>query len=138
MKDFYAANKDTAGLEKEFRNFGRALDAYDKILEALAEWKNSNPALIPTYSRRVLTASSQLHASHLLLDQVLIALKKLAELPADHYDINFYKGKVEAVRYYLRNVTPHICYLSDVIVDADTSVLDVPIEAFNTNKYSLL
>jgi alkylation response protein AidB-like acyl-CoA dehydrogenase len=131
IQDFYDTNKNTPGLEKEFRNLGRALEAYGEILQTLAEWKSSNPSLIPTYSRRVLTATSQLHAGHLLLDQALLAQKKLAELPADHYDVNFYKGKVEAVRWYLRNVVPHINYVAAVVTDADTSALDIPLEAFD-------
>jgi hypothetical protein len=79
----------------------------------------------------VLTATSELHASHLLLDQALVALKKINELGKDHYDYNFYIGKVAVARWFLRNVTPHIVYLANVIVDADTSALDIPLESFN-------
>ncbi len=131
IKDFLAANKDTAGLEKEFRNLGRALQAYDSILGTLVSWKSSNPSLIPTYSRRVLTATSQLHAGHLLLDQALICLKKMAEIGPEHYDYKFYKGKVEATRWYLRNVVPNIWCMADIITDADTSALDIDLESFD-------
>jgi len=131
MKDFCTVNKDTAGLEKEFLNLGKALEAYDKILAALVAWKGSNPALIPVYSRRVLTATSQLHAGHLLLDQALICLNKMAELGSDHYDYKFYKGKVEATRWYLRNVVPNVWCMADIITDADTSALDIDLESFD-------
>lgn len=131
IRDFCSANQNTAGLEKEFSNLAKALQSYDEIMKSLTDWKTSSPALIPTYSRRVLTATSELHASHLLLDQALIALKKLQELGPDHYDRNFYKGKLEAVRWYLRNVTPHIDYMASIIADADTSALDIPLEAFD-------
>lgn len=131
IRDFASANQGTPGLEKEFRNLNKALSAFEEIMKALAEWKTTNPSLIPTYSRRVLTATSELHASHLLLDQALVAMEKLKELNADHYDYNFYQGKLEAVRWYLRNVTPHIEYLAQVITDADTSALDIPLQAFD-------
>lgn len=131
IKDFCEANKNLAGFEKEFNNLARALESYDEILKALASWKTSNPALIPLYSRRVLTATSQLWASQLMLDQALLANKKVQELEPDHYDYAFYKGKVETARWYVRNVLPHVRYLADVISDADTSALDIPLEAFD-------
>ncbi len=36
-----------------------------------------------------------------------------------------------AVRWYLRNVVPHINYVAAVVTDADTSALDIPLEAFD-------
>jgi len=131
MKDFCAANKATTGLEKEFANFARALEAFDGILATLAGWKSSNPSLIPTYSRRVLTATSQLHAAHLLLDQALIAQKKAAEVGADHFDYKFYDGKVKTAKWYLRNVVPAVWCAADIIMDGDTSCLDIDIAAFD-------
>lgn len=130
MQDFCAANKNTTGLEKEFNNLAIALKSYDELMQTLNDWRSSNPSLIPTYSRRVLTATSELHASHLLLDQALLALQKINELGKEHYDYNFYIGKVAAARWFLRNVTPHIVYLVNVITDADTSALDIPLESF--------
>jgi len=131
MKDFCAANKGAAGLEKEFANFDRALTAYDGILGALVAWKSSNPSLIPTYSRRVLTATAQLHAGHLLLDQALIAQKKAAEVGADHFDYKFYDGKVKTAKWFLRNVVPAVWCAADIITDGDTSALDIDIAAFD-------
>ncbi len=131
IKDFCAANKDKAGLEKEFLNLGKALEAYDKILATLVAWKSSNPAIIPVFSHRVLTATSQLHAAHLLLDQALICLKKMADVGAEHYDYKFYKGKVEATRWYLRNVVPNVWCTADIVTDADTSALDIDLESFD-------
>lgn len=130
IQDFYEANKSTAGLEKEFRNLGEALKSYNELMQTLNDWRSSNPSLIPTYSRRILTATSELHASHLLLDQALLAMQKINELGKEHYDYNFYIGKIAAARWFLRNVTPHIVYLINVITDADTSVLDIPLKSF--------
>ncbi|MDD3898260.1 MAG: acyl-CoA dehydrogenase, partial [Syntrophomonadaceae bacterium] len=131
IKEFCAANKDTAGLKKEFLNLGQALEAYDKIRATLNEWKGSNPSLIPVFSRRVLTATAQLHAGHLLLDQALICLQKMSELGPDHFDYKFYKGKVEATRWYLRNVVPNVGCAANIIADADTSALDIDLESFD-------
>jgi len=100
-------------------------------MQTLKNWAHQQPALIPTYSRRVLTATAELHASHLLLDQALVALKKIKELGREHHDYNFYIGKVLSARWFLRNVTPHIVYLSSVIADGDTSVLEIPLESFD-------
>lgn len=130
MVDFYEANKDNADLAKEFANLGRALKAYQEMIAALAGYAKSNPALIPLYSRRVLTASAQLYCGRLLLDQALLANRRAKEVGPEHYDYAFYAGKVGSARFYLRNVVPNVWMLSEVIVDGDTSALDVPVEAY--------
>jgi hypothetical protein len=132
MKDFYAASKDLdENLSKEFAKLGKALDAYDEILKALAAFKASNPGMIPVYSRRVLTATSQLYGGRLLLEQALIASRKAKEVGPDHFDYNFYIGKIETTRYYLRNVVPNVWSLAEIMADADSSALDIPLEAFD-------
>ncbi|MDH7497397.1 MAG: acyl-CoA dehydrogenase [Syntrophomonadaceae bacterium] len=130
MVDFYEANKDNADLAKEFANLGRALKAYQEMIAALAGYAKSNPALIPLYSRRVLTASAQLYCGRLLLDQALLANRRAKEVGPEHYDYAFYTGKVGSARFYLRNVVPNVWMLSEVIVDGDSSALDVPVEAY--------
>jgi len=66
----------------------------------------------------------------LILDQALIADKKAKELGADHFDYPFYFGKVQAARYFLKNVVPNVMATAGIVKEADSSVLDVPIAAF--------
>ncbi|HBQ25341.1 MAG TPA: acyl-CoA dehydrogenase, partial [Syntrophomonas sp.] len=78
----------------EFAMMEDALAAYNEILETKASWKENNPQLGQLFATRVLHASAMLVCGKLILDQALLAAKKLAELGDDHYDANFYKGKI--------------------------------------------
>lgn len=132
MRDFYEANKDTAGFEKEFANLGRALDAYTSIQMAIGGYfGNKQYGMMPLYSRRILTATSQLYAGRCILDQALLAAKKAEEVGADHYDYPFYTGKVAAAKYYLRNVVPNVWAVAEIVQDGDSSAIDVDLRAFD-------
>ncbi|NMC28148.1 MAG: acyl-CoA dehydrogenase, partial [Syntrophomonadaceae bacterium] len=130
MFDFWEANKDNADLAKEFVILGKALKAYQDMITTYGGYMKSNPSLIPLYSRRVLTATSQLYCGRLLLDQAVLAAKRAKEVGADHYDYNFYSGKVASAKYYLHNVVPNVWMLAEIIMDADTSAIDLPVDIF--------
>lgn len=87
--------------------------------------------LMPTYARRILTATSQLYCGYLLLDQAKIALRRMAELGKDHYEYNFYLGKVFSARYYLNNTVPNVWHIAEIIKIGDMSVVEAPDEIFD-------
>lgn len=130
MVDFYETNKDYEGLNKEFTNLGKALDAYKEMLKALNGYAKTNMSMVPLYSHRVLTATSQLYCGRQILDQAVLADKKAKEVGPEHFDYKFYTGKVAAARYYLRNVVPNVWATAEIVIDGDTSALDVPVEVF--------
>lgn len=132
MQDFYKGKKDTVGLEKEFANLGKALEAYADIQKTIVEFMSSGKvALMPVYSRRILTATSQLYAGYCILDQAVLAKKRAAEVGEEHFDYAFYMGKVQAACYYMRNVVPNVWLTAEIVKDADTSVLDIPAGGFD-------
>ncbi len=132
IKDFYETNKASEGFQKEFENLGKALDAYAKIQKSIMSYMGQKQfAMLPLNSHRILTATSQLFCGMCILDQALIAQQKAAELGKEHFDYNFYAGKVAAARYYLRNVVPNVWAVAELVQDGDTSVLDIPVEAFD-------
>ncbi len=145
MKDFYEANKGVeeaaasgdAGqpdlsLNKEFAILGRALDAYAQIQMAIGGYfAKKQIDMLPLHARRILTATSQLYAGRCILDQALLASKKAQELGPDHYDYNFYIGKIMSAKYYLRNVVPNVFIARDIIKDGDRSAIEIPIAAFD-------
>ena len=132
IRDFHKENKDTAGFEKEFENFGKAIQAVDEIQMAIGGYVGQGKiSLLPLFARRILTASSMLYGAWTLLDMALIANKRAEELGEDHYDYSFYIGKVMSARYYLRNVVPTVWSIAEVVKDGDSSALDVPDEAFD-------
>ncbi|SDG61955.1 acyl-CoA dehydrogenase [Desulfosporosinus hippei] len=130
MVDFYEINKGNEALSKEFANLGKALDAYQDMLKALAGYSKTNMSMIPLYSRRILTATAQLFCGRQILDQAILADKKAKEVGSDHFDYKFYTGKVATAIYYLRNVVPNVWAVAEIVIDGDTSAIDVPVDVF--------
>ncbi|AET68121.1 acyl-CoA dehydrogenase [Desulfosporosinus orientis DSM 765] len=130
MFDFYAANKDNEALSKEFNILGKALNSYQAMIKAIAEYSKTNISKIPLYSRRILTASAQLFCGRQILDQAILADKKAKEVGPSHFDYKFYTGKVAAAKYYMHNVVPNVWAVAEIVIDGDASALDVPDEVF--------
>ncbi|MEN6327367.1 MAG: acyl-CoA dehydrogenase C-terminal domain-containing protein, partial [Syntrophomonas sp.] len=61
----------------------------------------------------------------LMLDQGLIAANKLAELGDDHFDANFYKGKIASAKFYVMNVVPEIFGYEQAMMAGDTTAIDM-------------
>ncbi|CFY01425.1 Acyl-CoA dehydrogenase/oxidase C-terminal [Syntrophomonas zehnderi OL-4] len=145
MRDFCEAHKATveaaaggeAGLPdlslgKEFAILERALESYSQLQMAIGGYMGQKKVgMLPLYARRILTATSQLYAGRCILDQAVLASRKAQELGPDHYDYNFYIGKIMSAKYYLRNVVPNVWAVADIIKDGDCSALDIPIGAFD-------
>lgn len=127
--DFIASKKDPA-FETEFAVMEEAFAAYTEIYNKVESWRADSRHLIQIFATRVLHAAAKLICGKLMLDQGLLAAKKLAELGDDHYDANFYKGKIASVRFYVKNVVPEIHGTLKAMNIADTSAIDCPEEAF--------
>jgi hypothetical protein len=134
IEDFINNKKEEGkalGFEKEFNNLEKALAAYREIQMAIGGFfANKQYGLLPTFSRRILTATAQLYGGYCLLEQALIAKKKADELGSSHWDYNFYYGKTISARFYLRNIVPNVWAVAEIIKDGDTSVVEAPVEIF--------
>ncbi len=131
IETFAADNADAAGFEKEMAIVKRGVDAYRQIQMAIAGFVgDGRMSMMPLYATRILHATGELICGQLLLEQALIAQKQIDELGTDHHDYAFYNGKVNAAKYYARNIMPNIFRTLEVIKEADTSVLDIVEEAF--------
>lgn len=132
VEDFIATNKGKLeGMEREFEHLEKALGAYRGIQMAVAGYARSGKlGLMAVYARRILTATAQLYCGYLLMDQAIIAKKRMVELGEDHYDYNFYLGKVFSARYYLNNAVPNVWHVAELVNIGDSSVLEAPREIF--------
>jgi hypothetical protein len=136
IKEFIDTNKDVAGLEKEIAVLGKAYESAEEVWKQIAAWqanKAEKGELVNLYAIRTLFVFAQLYVAVCLLDQAIIAKKTMAELPGDHFELNFYKGKVASAVYYVNNSLPNVFTLAQVIKNADTSVLEVPEEVLIVN-----
>ncbi len=131
IQDFYENNKTNKSFLKEFAILEQALKAYAEIQDTVQVFKKEQRMeMVPLYSRRVLTATAQLYAGSLILDQAIIADQKAKELEVDHYDYDFYAGKIASARYYLCNVVPNVISTASIIKNDDTSAIDIPVGSF--------
>ena len=136
IKAFIDNNKNTEGLTKEFANLEKAFNCAQETANLVYSWhanKAEKSQLINVFAIRILFIFAQLYVAMCLLDQALTVKKAMADLPDDHFDMDFYKGKIAAARYYANNILPNVYTLSTVIAEADTSVMDVPENALIIN-----
>jgi hypothetical protein len=70
-----------------------------------------------------------MYCATLIMDQGLLAARKLAEVGEDHFDANFYKGKIASAKYYVMNELPQIFSIRSIFAAGDTTALDIPEEA---------
>jgi hypothetical protein len=131
-KAFIDANQNAAGLEKEMAFMVKAYAAAEEVWQQILAWqanKEEHGELVNLYGIRTLFVFAQLFVAICLLEQAIAAIKTMAQLPEDHFDMNFYKGKVASAKYYVNNSLPNIFTLNQVIINADNTVLEVPEEA---------
>ncbi len=72
-----------------------------------------------------------LYGAWCILEQAIIAKRRAEEVGPDHYDYDFYVGKVYSARYYLNNVVPQVWTTADIIKAGDASALEIPLAAFD-------
>jgi alkylation response protein AidB-like acyl-CoA dehydrogenase len=120
----------TTGLEQEFAILQKAFGQVKEIYKTIIKYAGKDFRLVTTFATRVLHAVAMLYCGYLMADQARVALDKISELGEANIEAAFYKGKVVSARYYINNVVPFIETLSGIIKGGDTSVLDIPEEAF--------
>ena len=86
-----------------------------------------NIRLVPLYSTRILRITAELYGGYLLMQQALVAQDKLDQGNADD---EFYAGKLCSAKFYILNIVPDVVATVRIIKEADTSAIDIPVEAF--------
>jgi alkylation response protein AidB-like acyl-CoA dehydrogenase len=122
--DFVAGNK-TEEFAAEFAMMEDAVKAFQHIIDMNAQWTTTNKQLKQLFATRTLHAAARVYCGKLMLDQGITAAKKLAELGEDHFDANFYKGKVASSKFYIMNVVPEVFGFERAMKVADTSAIDI-------------
>jgi len=132
IRDFIEKNKDVSGLEKEMEALSKGYGCIEEIRDIFSSWYanlDENKHLIPLYSLKALFVCSQAQVAQCLMEQALIARKRLEELPEGDYECGYYTGKIASARYYISQVLPTAFMLTDMIRAADASVFECPGEA---------
>ena len=121
----FAANNKTDEFAAEFAMMEDAVKAFQHIIDMNAEWTTTNKQLKQLFATRTLHAAAREYCGKLMLDQGVLAAKKLKELGEDHYDANFFKGKIASSKFYIMNVVPEVFGFESAMKVADTSAIDI-------------
>jgi alkylation response protein AidB-like acyl-CoA dehydrogenase len=131
IEDFIETNDGAAGFENEFYILKTAFDDFMGIMQQLKKYgQEGKIQLMPLFATRILHASSMLYCARLILDQGLLADKKLKEWGEDHFDAKFYKGKTASARFYIKNVLPQVGVLRRSFEIGDTTAIEIDEECF--------
>jgi len=123
--------KERPDFAKECAILSEAYKAYRMIQKTfMGYYVDKKFEMMPLFATRVLHCTAKLYCGALIMEQAALAADRMAELDESNFDYAFYKGKVDAARYYVRNIVPEIMNTAGIIAEGDTSVLDVPEEAF--------
>ena len=124
---FVQANQDHNTFAREFGVMGKALLAYQELMDTVLGYFKEDIRLVPLYSTRILRITAEVYAGYLLMQQALVAQKKLSQ---GNEDKDFYTGKIHSAKFYVHNIVPDVMATVRIIKEADTSALDIPEEAF--------
>lgn len=132
IEAFVKENRSAAGFATEMANLAKGFDClktlkglYDSWYADLAEKRR----LIPLHAVKTLFVCAQVQVAQCLLEQALIAGRKLDELPDGDHGRSFYAGKIAAARYYLHQVLPQAFVQTEIVRNEERIVLEVPEEA---------
>ncbi len=130
LTEDFINTKKIAELEKEFAMLADAFAAFKSMMDLNGDWIKNHFELKQLYATRMLHSAAKVVGGRFLLEQAVIAAGKLAELGEDHYDANFYKGKIATARFFVMNVVPEVFGVLKSMQNPDTSCIDLAEEAF--------
>ena len=123
---FIEMNKATPGFEVEFKILAEAFGDYQGILGAFNGYMQAGKVnVLGLFATRILHATAMVYCGRLLLDQAILADKKLKELGDDHFDATYYKGKIASARFYVKNIVPQVGNTKKIIEIGDTTASDL-------------
>jgi alkylation response protein AidB-like acyl-CoA dehydrogenase len=122
---------------QEDKNFGSDAKLLFKAARATGEFtmkfmqyfQEGKLSLIPLISTRFLECFAETAMAHFMLEQGFIAREKLGGVAAESADGIFYRGKMETVHFFCRNILPNVFARHTMMQQEDTSAMDIPEEA---------
>jgi alkylation response protein AidB-like acyl-CoA dehydrogenase len=129
-KDVHATVKALGGRDSfatEAKLLGGALEKYNAVLGQFLQWGlKGGMEQVALSAVPFLDSMSRLTIAKLLLEGAALAEDALAKVEADSQDGQFYRGKIAAARYYVRNLLPPAVARLDAIATGDNSALEIP------------
>lgn len=102
----------------------------DFTLRFMQYFQGEKVRLIGLAATRFLDCFSEVLMAHLMLEQGILARDRLKTVEAGSADGIFYRGKIETVKFFCRNILPNVFARHTSLQQEDFSALDIPEEAF--------
>lgn len=126
-----------ASKNKEDKDFGPDFNLLFKAAQLTGDFalrykqyfQGEKNHLVALSATRFLDCMSEVAMAHFILEQGLLARRKLAQVENDSAPGVFYRGKMETVKYFCRNILPNVFSRHICIEQEDTSALDIAEEA---------
>ena len=124
-------NKEDADFAPDFKLLFKAAQATgDYALRYMQYFQGGKPQLIALSATRFLECFSETLMANLMLEQGIIARDKLKDVDPDSADGIFYRGKIQTVKYFCRNILTNVFSRHMTLQQEDTSAMEIPEEAF--------
>ena len=128
--DEFVASKKTDEFAAEFAMMADAMVAFKDIVDMNAAWTTGDRQMKQLFATRTMHAGARVYCGKLLLDQAILAAAKLKKLGDDHFDANFYKGKIASAKFYIMNHVTDIFGYEKSMKCGDRSSIDIPEASF--------
>jgi alkylation response protein AidB-like acyl-CoA dehydrogenase len=126
------ALKARESLAKDAEIVAGGLDKFNALLGRFLQWGlKGGMEQVALSAVPFLASMSHLTIARLLLEGAALAEDALAKVDADGQDGQFYRGKIAAARYYVRNLLPPAITRLETLQTGDTSPLDIPDGGFS-------
>ncbi len=129
IDDFISGQK-TEELAAEFEMMADCMVAFKDIVDMNAAWTAGDKQMKQLFTTRTMHAGARVYCGKLMLDQAILAARKLAELGDDHFDANFYKSKIATAKFYIMNHVPEIFGYHKAMKAGDRSAINIAEEQF--------
>ena len=135
--EFVERHRARPGLAAEVGALGDAAGALQRAGGALIEFFTSGRLeQVTLVASPFLEVMAEVTLAHLLLDAAVVAEARRAEAEEEHHqeEVDFYRGKVMAAKFFVNFVLPGVHAKLAAIVGADRSALDIPDAGFSTAR----
>lgn len=131
VMDFTSEHKEDEDFQKDMKLLFKGAQAVgDFAMKYMQYFQEGKLHLIPLSSTRFLDCFSEVVMAHLMLEQGLIARKRLAEVDEGSSDAIFYQGKIASAKYFCRNILVNVFSRHVALQQEDASAVEIPEEAF--------
>jgi alkylation response protein AidB-like acyl-CoA dehydrogenase len=127
---FAKTNAEDEDFAADFKLLEKAAGIVADFAQRFVKYfQEDRASLVPMYATRFLDCFAETVLANLLLEQAMIARKKLENIKHDSADGFFYQGKMASAKFFCRNILTNVFGRHASLTLEDLSAMEVPEEA---------